>query len=587
MRQFAEKYRELGYHVLPTKQDKSPNGIKWTATNPNFKGFSDAYGVGLACGKLSGGLECIDIDNHFGNAREMLEELLSIEDVKEIFNEKKLVVEKTVSGGFHILFKSDFCGNNQKLAERGIYDEKLKKDKPDTLIETRGEGGYFVCYPTPGYDLFIGNLDNIQKISEQEREILISASKSFNEWFPEERQISHIIPYEGVRVGDMYNEDAAAVEECRELLEQAGWVIKKHLCTRPGKTKGTSATYGKVAPGVLYVFSSNAYPFELNKGYKPFSILSLLKFNGDFKETAKYLAEKYSLNKPNIFIKTVSNKPDGPIFITTSNNQQTNDLDKILEKTKIDPKGKEPIPPVALSIVERSGTSTVHIPLFTLGNISSIIGQQKSKKTYASSKLIAALISQDSDTKVKGELPGDKNKVVVFDTEQSRYHAQKVCRRISYMSGRKNDSLIEMFALRELSPKLRIQVIEHYIKKTKNLGFVLIDGIVDLSTDFNNLEQSQEIVSWLMQLSAEHAIHISSIIHQNKSSTNARGHLGTILSQKSETVLEIEKIDNSSSKIIGKDTRNKPFEEFMLYIDGNGNAHFSELDEIESYDPMK
>ena len=55
---------------------------------------------------------------------------------------------------------------------------------------------------------------------------------------------------------------------------------------------------GKSLPNVFYNFSANGHPFEPLKAYAPFQILTLLKFNGDFKEAAKYLIEKYKIENP-------------------------------------------------------------------------------------------------------------------------------------------------------------------------------------------------------------------------------------------------------------------------------------------------
>jgi hypothetical protein len=67
---------------------------------------------------------------------------------------------------------------------------------------------------------------------------------------------------------------------------------------RPGKTdEGWSASLGHVAPGVLFVFSTNAAPFEGPRGdkpgtgYSPFAIYALLEHRGDFKAAARTLGE--------------------------------------------------------------------------------------------------------------------------------------------------------------------------------------------------------------------------------------------------------------------------------------------------------
>jgi hypothetical protein len=80
------------------------------------------------------------------------------------------------------------------------------------------------------------------------------------------------------------------------LLERHGWTLVHHrhgtdYLRRPGKDgESWSATLGHVASNVLYVFSSNAHPFQAEHGYKPFSIYGLLEHRGDFHAAARALA---------------------------------------------------------------------------------------------------------------------------------------------------------------------------------------------------------------------------------------------------------------------------------------------------------
>ena len=64
------------------------------------------------------------------------------------------------------------------------------------------------------------------------------------------------------------------------------------LWTRPGKDSrlGHSAT---LKDGVFFVFSSNASPFEPNRGYNAYQVYALLEHANDFKAaTAALLAQE-------------------------------------------------------------------------------------------------------------------------------------------------------------------------------------------------------------------------------------------------------------------------------------------------------
>ena len=101
MEKILKQYWLAGLTTLPTKPDKSPD------VNGTWKGGVrdvDKYthGIGIICGELSGGLECIDFDNHFGDSPKVMSEFLTGE-VKEIYKKHKLPIEETLNGGFHLL----------------------------------------------------------------------------------------------------------------------------------------------------------------------------------------------------------------------------------------------------------------------------------------------------------------------------------------------------------------------------------------------------------------------------------------------------------------------------------------------------
>ena len=71
-----------------------------------------------------------------------------------------------------------------------------------------------------------------------------------------------------------------------------------------------------------------------------------------------------------------------------------------------------------------------------------------------------------------------------------------------------------------------------------------------------------------MQWTDEYQIHLHTILHQNKSDENARGHIGTEINNKAETVIQIEKDkdDSNISKVESVHTRSKDFLPFAFCI---------------------
>ncbi len=223
----------------------------------------------------------------------------------------------------------------------------------------------------------------------------------------------------------------------------------------------------------------------------------------------------------------------------------------------------------------------------TLGNFSVSIGKAKSKKTFNVSAIVAAALSNGSVLHYNAKFPEDKRFVLYIDTEQGQLHCQKVLNRIIRLMGHSLDSDPEnllKLALRRYSPEERITIIEQAIEAIPNLGLVIIDGVRDLLYDINSANQATEISTKLMRWTYDKQIHLHTILHQNKSDENARGHIGTELNNKAESVLQIEvdKEDKSISVVESLLSRGKDFEPFAFCIN---DEILPEL--VEDYTPTK
>jgi hypothetical protein len=255
--------------------------------------------------------------------------------------------------------------------------------------------------------------------------------------------------------------------------------------------------------------------------------------------------------------------------------EESKEIDLRLELSKYEIKASDHIPPpeIALSV----GGATIG----TLGNILSIIGKAKSRKSFFITMAISVSISKDTIFNLfKNELPTHQNSVLYFDTEQGKYHVQMALKRICTLVGVKEPNNLHVYGLRSLNPLERLQLIEFAIYNTENLGIVFIDGIKDLITSINDEEQATMIVSKLMKWSEERNILIATVLHQNKGDNNARGHIGTELNNKAETVLSISKsTDNEMVSIVAPEMcRNLEPQSFAFEIDQNGIPYISDYE---------
>lgn len=305
----ARKYLDSGLCVLPAiKAQKRPNLNSWEyyktqlPTNKDLAlWFGDnSSGICIVCGAVSGNLEIIDFDEKGLAFGPWGDRVKNDELIPGLYD--KLVVEQSPSGGFHVIYRCELpVSGNQKLA---------KTEDSKTLIETRGEGGLFLCAPTEGYELKQGDFTSIPTISAVERNILLQHAKHFhiekkNASYNNSFGLPISEPIDGTtikrkdvvldaaegRPGDVFNQTG----DIRALLIKHGWTRAgingdEERWTRPGKKSGTSATLRNIdGKDYFYVFSSNAAPLESERSYDAFGLFASLECSGDVKRASEEL----------------------------------------------------------------------------------------------------------------------------------------------------------------------------------------------------------------------------------------------------------------------------------------------------------
>lgn len=243
---------------------------------------------------------------------------------------------------------------------------------------------------------------------------------------------------------------------------------------------------------------------------------------------------------------------------------------KILQQSYVDPQEKIEYPPIAISKGTTGGNNPIPLPLGTYGNFSFISAAPKSKKTFLVSLLAAAYLS--CDKKYTKDMVGSrkKKKLIHYDTEQGRFHAQRTFNRVVRMCEDTSDYY--SYALREYSAYERLEFINWHLYNVDNPGLVIIDGIADLILDSNDLVQSNELIQYLMKWTQDLNIHIITVIHSNFNSDKATGHLGSFMEKKTETQisLQLSPDDRDLAVVKCRRARGYPFEDFAFRIESDG-----------------
>ncbi len=306
----ARAYLSAGITTIPIMLDgsKAPALRSWRGfiTEPPTlaqldRMFAKAEPCGLAilAGVTSGKLEIIDFD--LADRFPMFAELANAIAPGLL---DRLPVVKTPNG-FHVFLRAPNIEGNQKLA-RTLEHHGAKKS--NVSIETRGEAGYVIAPPSPAEVhpsgvLYVHHagpaIVDVPTLTAAERDALISIARSLNEVADapkEERTAAKAKPSkpgEGTKPG----EDFDARATWFEILEPHGWealrtIGDKTYWRRPGKRDGgISATTGHCG-SKLYVFSSNAHPFESDRAYNKFTAYGRLNCGGDFATAARELRAK-------------------------------------------------------------------------------------------------------------------------------------------------------------------------------------------------------------------------------------------------------------------------------------------------------
>lgn len=235
------------------------------------------------------------------------------------------------------------------------------------------------------------------------------------------------------------------------------------------------------------------------------------------------------------------------------------ELKQLMAEALVDYDEKIAVNPTCIKVQDRNWG--------TLSNFSCIIGKAKAKKSFLVALALAAAISKDSQG-ISVQLPGNNSQILLFDTEQARADIVKVLHRVGVVSGEHPFNLTA-YGLRKYPPEERFEAVEKIIERTEDVGLVVIDGIKDLVKSINDEEQATKITSALLRWTEERNIHVVIVLHQNKSDMNARGHVGTEITNKAETVISVtaDKNNPAVSHVKCDYSRDREFEPFSFKVE--------------------
>lgn len=553
LQQIAVQLWDAGFNPLPTNgKDKWPGTgqtkLKWRdyiaqrmqreAIDQHFR---DAGGIGILCGKSNPGdplgLEVIDVDTKndpYGTIWSELEQTVK-SALPGVWERLTACVVRTPSGGYHLHYLCAEVAPKQTAAGR--------------CIEILGTGNFTVFPPTPGYYIEGGEAIDIHEITVTEREALHSIIRSLRQETPEEehRDRPALAPATtAAQPWDRFNQEHSGVD----VLIRNGWTKvyehgKRIHMRRPGDTKAQTSGNWDTEKRLFYCFStSTQLPHE--KGLTAYALAVYLEFGGDWHRAARVIGDHYRAVDGVPPLRSV--QQGAP----TSPTQQTQQ-DEPLDFTRYEITTTTPIPePVP---VIRYGSAIIS----TAGNITMIGGQAKSGKTAVFNAWLAGAITpfrlsgqfptaHSLDTLGATVTPSEGGLVLHIDTEQSRYDHQKGLRRVMERARCQGQpSFFRSFNIRGLSPQEHRQLIETVLQTVPDVihgvHSIWWDGCGDSVSDPNDAEESGDLIRWMESLCMTYNCPLFTILHHNAGSESekGRGHLGSGLERKAESVISVVK----------------------------------------------
>lgn len=189
--------------------------------------------------------------------------------------------------------------------------------------------------------------------------------------------------------------------------------------------------------------------------------------------------------------------------------------------------------------------------ILTLGAFLVLTGKPKARKTTFLHAIISTLINSQNIWSIQGHLQPDKNKVVLIDTEQSKFDLFHSLTRLSNTLNCKLSEVqnLDVYTARSGDVQTIKKLIVEICKNNPQTAVICIDGLIDLVDDINDVKQAKQTINFLKEIADTYNIALIGILHQNKGTNYSLGHLGSFASRFAQSELSIEKTEEGTSTL--------------------------------------
>jgi hypothetical protein len=189
----------------------------------------------------------------------------------------------------------------------------------------------------------------------------------------------------------------------------------------------------------------------------------------------------------------------------------------------------------------------------SLGGMVVLTGKPKARKTTFLHTILGSAITNKPIYDIYTNLPSNKQKVVLIDTEQSNYDLYKSSTRLANTIGTEVSNLGNMnfsiYSTRLLTAIETIKLIDTILEEQKDIGIIAIDSLLDLVNDLNDIAESKAVITKIKTWLDTYKISIVTVIHQSKSTNYSLGHLGSFASRFCQSEIAVIKNEDSTSTL--------------------------------------
>jgi len=172
------------------------------------------------------------------------------------------------------------------------------------------------------------------------------------------------------------------------------------------------------------------------------------------------------------------------------------------------------------------------------------------KSSYLNSCIASAFTPHDIFS-MKINLPANRRKICLFDTESSDFDYYKRIEQIKDFAGISIlPDYFNSFQVREDSSIIIRQMVDRYLELNEDCSVLILDGMLDLISNYNNEDEASNLTKWLKKITKVYDLLIISVLHFNKSNDHTTGVIGSHSDRFAQSTLEIRKDKETNTYIM-------------------------------------